>query len=334
MGLAGGLLTGTHTTLSAAAPNVTAQLFGSGLIGLREGLEAGIVVMVLIAFLVKSDRRDALKWVWLGVGAAVLMTVIVFLTIQYGTYTIKDLAAEAIAGVASLVAVTIVTSMVLWMRKASAGLSGELRAGMSKALETGAAAVFMLAFLAVGREGFETALFMVGYAEAETAWPLLGLLVGVLLAAAIAWGMYAGAVRIDLAKFFKYTGAFLILVAAGILSYGIGALQTVGWLPGLGSKAFDVSAGFNWSAWYGEIIQGVFNVTPTPTVLQLICWLAYLAIVLSVFLRPTRTARTPTPTSTPAPATDSRPDNTDSRPDNTETSEHSERSALPERSTK
>lgn len=281
------------TSFAAAAPTVPAQLFGSGLIGLREGLEAGIVVMVLVAFLVKSQRRDALKWVWLGVAAAVAMTVTVFLVIQYGTYTIKDLAAEAIAGVASLVAVAIVTSMVLWMRKASAGLSGELRAGMTRALETGAAAVFMLAFLAVGREGFETALFMVGYAEAETAWPLLGLLVGVAAAAAIAWGMYAGAVRINLAKFFRYTGAFLIVVAAGILSYGIGALQTVGWLPGLASKAFDITAWFNWSSWYGEIIQGVFNITPTPTVLQLIGWLTYLAVVLTVFLRPVA-AKTPT----------------------------------------
>jgi high-affinity iron transporter len=288
-----GIATGIHTTISAAAPNVTAQLFGSGLIGLREGLEAGIIVMVLIAFLVKSDRRDALKWVWLGVGAAVAMTVGVFLTIQYGSYTVTGLGAEAIAGVASLVAVVIVTSMVLWMRKASATMSGELRAGMSKALETGAFAVFALAFLAVGREGVETALFMVGFAEAETSWPLLGLLIGVLAAAAIAWGMYAGAVRINLAKFFKYTGVFLILVAAGVLSYGIGAMQTVGWLPGLGSKAFDVSNGFDWSAWYGAIIQGVFNITPTPTVLQLVCWLAYIVIVLALFLRPTRLAPKP-----------------------------------------
>jgi high-affinity iron transporter len=289
------IATGIHTTFSAAGPDITAQLFGSGLIGLREGLEAGIIVMVLIAFLVKSDRRDALKWVWLGVGAAVVMTVGVFLTIQYGAYTVTGLGAEAIAGVASLVAVVIVTSMVLWMRKASASMSGELRAGMSKALETGAFAVFALAFLAVGREGVETALFMVGFAEAETAWPLLGLLIGVLAAAAIAWGMYAGAVRINLAKFFTYTGAFLILVAAGVLSYGIGALQTVGWLPGLGSKAFDVSQGFNWSAWYGEIIQGIFNITPTPTVLQLTCWLTYIVIVLALFLRPTHPAPKPQP---------------------------------------
>jgi high-affinity iron transporter len=316
------IATGIHTTFSAAGPNITAQLLGSGLIGLREGLEAGIIVMILIAFLVKSDRRDALKWVWLGVGAAVLMTVGVFLTIQYGTYTVTGLGAEAIAGVASLVAVVIVTSMVLWMRKAAASMSGELRAGMSKALETGAFAVFALAFLAVGREGVETALFMVGFAEAETSWPLLGLLIGVLVAAAIAWGMYAGAVRINLAKFFTYTGVFLILVAAGVLSYGIGAMQTVGWLPGLGSRAFDISNWFDWSAWYGAIIQGVFNITPTPTVLQLSCWLAYVVIVLALFLRPTR------PAPKPQPATEVSTENTNA----SEVSTSSADSTLSERS--
>jgi high-affinity iron transporter len=187
----------------------------------------------------------------------------------------------------------------------------------------------MLAFLAVGREGFETALFMVGYAEAETAWPLLGLLIGVLAAAAIAWGMYAGAVRINLAKFFKYTGVFLIVVAAGVLSYGIGALQTVGWLPGLGSKVFDISAAFNWSAWYGQIIQGVFNITPTPTVLQLTCWLAYLVIVLAVFLRPTGSAPKPQPAPAPEVSTDSHIST-----DKADASEDSEHSPHPERSHK
>jgi high-affinity iron transporter len=277
-------------SVHAAGPNVTSQLFGSGLIGLREGLEAAIVVTILVAFLVKSDRRDALKWVWLGVGAAIAVTVLVFVAIQFSAYTITGLGAEAIAGIASLVAVAIVTTMVLWMKSAAAGLSGELRSNMSKALETGAVAVTLLAFLAVGREGVETALFMVGYAEAETAWPLIGLIVGVLIAAAIAYGMYAGAIRINLAKFFSYTGVFLIIVAAGILSYGIGALQTVGWLPGLASKAFDITSWFNWSAWYGEVIQGIFNITPTPTVLQLVAWLAYLVIVLFAYLRPTRVA--------------------------------------------
>lgn len=284
------------------SPDISAQLLGSGLIGLREGLEAGIVVMVLVAFLVKMQRRDALKWVWAGVAAAVAMTVVMFLAIQYGAYNITGLTAEAVAGVASLVAVGIVTTMVLWMRKAAATISGELRAGMSRALETGALAVVALSFLAVGREGAETALFMVGYAEADTAWPLVGLLAGVLVAVGIAWGMYAGAIRINLAKFFKYTGVFLIVVAAGILSYGIGALQTVGWLPAT-ARAFDISSWFNWSAWYGEIVQGVFNITPTPTVLQLLGWTTYLAVVLAVFLKPVTATAAPRPaTSVPVPA--------------------------------
>jgi high-affinity iron transporter len=277
------------TTIMAAS-NVTSQLFGSGLIGLREGLETAIVVSILVAFLVKSDRRDALKWVWVGVSAAIAMTITVFLVIQFGENTISGLGAEAIAGVASLIAVVIVTTMVLWMRKAAASISGELRTGMSQALETGGLAIAALAFFAVGREGVETALFMVGYAEAETLWPLIGLIVGVLIATAIAYGMYAGAVRINLAKFFTYTGAFLIVVAAGILAYGIKALQTVGWLPGLGSIAFDMSGAFDWSAWYGEMIQGVFNIDPAPTVLQLVAWLVYLVIVLTLFFRPTGTA--------------------------------------------
>ena len=280
-------LLGVHwaADIALSTPKVSAQLVGSGLIGLREGLEASIVVMILVAFLVKSDRRDALRWVWLGVGSAVAMTIAVFLGIRYGAYGMTGLTAEAIAGIASLVAVAIVTSMVLWMRRASAGLSGELRAGMSQALETGAPAVVLLSFLAVGREGFETALFMVGYAEAETAWPLVGLVIGVIVAAGIAWAMYAGAVRINLAKFFTYTGLFLIIVAAGILSYGIGALQTVGWLPGHNQRAFDITASLDWSAWYGQILQGVFNVTPTPTVLQLLGWLTYLVVVVALFLR-------------------------------------------------
>jgi high-affinity iron transporter len=294
-------------SIQAAAPNITSQLFGSGLIGVREGLEAAIVVSILVAFLVKAQRRDALKWVWLGVAAAIVMTLAVFLAIQFSAYTISGLGAEAIAGIASLVAVAIVTTMVLWMKAAAAGLSGELRTGMARALETGSLAVLALAFLAVGREGVETALFMVGYAEAETAWPLVGLVIGVLIAAAIAYGMYAGAIRIDLGKFFTYTGIFLIVVAAGILSYGVGALQTVGWLPGLADKAFDVTSWFNWSSWYGEIIQGVFNITPTPTVLQLSVWLAYLVVVLAIFVRPTKTPAksetAPEPTPTPERST-------------------------------
>jgi len=299
--MSAGLLSGLWAAdIALAGPRVSAQLVGSGLIGLREGLEASMVVMVLVAFLVKSNRRDALRWVWLGVSGAVAMTLAVFLGIRYGAYGLSGLTAEAIAGIASLVAVAIVTSMVLWMRRASAGLSGELKSGMSRALETGAVAVASLSFLAVGREGFETALFMAGYAEAETVWPLIGLLIGVITAAGIAWAMYAGALRINLAKFFTYTGLFLIVVAAGILAYGIGALQTLGWLPGHDRRAFDISASLDWSSWYGQILQGVFNLTPTPTVLQLLAWVTYLITVVALFLKTTARPRQAPAASAPA----------------------------------
>ncbi|MFG1794482.1 iron uptake transporter permease EfeU [Nocardia sp. NPDC049149] len=277
--------------LAVSTPTVATQLFGSGLIGLREGLETGIVVMILAAFLVKSDRRDSLKWLWLGVGAAVLMVLAIFAGIHYGTSTVSGLAAEAVAGVASLVAVVIVTAMVLWMRGAATHISKDLRAGMSHATEVGGLAVLSLSFLAVGREGVETALLMVGYAEntSGSSWPLLGLLLGILVAVVVTIALYFGAVRVNLAKFFTYTGALLVVVAAGILAYGIRAIQTVGWLPGGANVAFDISGFYDQSSWYGSTLAGLFNIRPDPTVLQVIAWSVYLVVVMTLFLRPRRT---------------------------------------------
>ncbi|WP_084501394.1 iron uptake transporter permease EfeU [Nocardia xishanensis] len=282
-----------ESLVNSDAPSVAAQLLGSGLIGVREGLETGIVVMILVAFLVKSQRRDSLKWVAAGVGAAITMVAAIFVGIRYGTSTVTGVAAELIAGIASLAAVVIVTWMVLWMRTASRSISGELKAGMSQALVVGPTAVASLAFLAVGREGVETALLMVGYAEntSGSQWPLTGLLLGIVVAALLTVAMYFGAVRINFAIFFKYTGALLIVVAAGILAYGIRALQTADWLPGLTDRAFDISSWFSMSSWYGTVAQGIFNFRADPTVLQVAAWAGYVAVVLGLFVRPVRAGK-------------------------------------------
>ncbi|MFC0315031.1 iron uptake transporter permease EfeU [Gordonia phosphorivorans] len=279
------------SVLADATPSVVTQMVGSGLIGVREGLEAGIVVMILIAFAVKGDRRDALRWLWAGVIAALVMTIGIFLIIHFGTSTVSNLTAELIAGLASMVAVVIVTSMLLWMRKASAHISGDLKSNLSSALELGAVAVFSVAFLAVGREGVETALLMVGYAESISGgvWPLVGLLLGILIAAGLATLLYFGTVSIDFNKFFTYTGLFLIVVAAGILSYGVHALQVYGWLPGLNSAAYDISSWYDTSSWYGAIASGIFNFSANPSWLQVFAWLAYVAIVTPLFLLRGRT---------------------------------------------
>ncbi|MGO3325833.1 iron uptake transporter permease EfeU [Gordonia sp. (in: high G+C Gram-positive bacteria)] len=288
---------------ASGAPSVVTQMFGSGLIGVREGLESGIVVMILIAFAVKSGRRDALKWIWAGVGVALALMIGTFLIIQFGTSTVSSLAAELIAGIASIVAVVIVTFMVLWMRKASASISGELKSGLSTAMAAGPAAVMGLAFLAVGREGLETALLMVGYAESSSngPWPLLGLLLGILVAVVLTVLLYRGAVRIDFARFFYYTGLFLIVVAAGIAGYGVHALQVYGWLPGLHNIAFDITSWYDQSAWYGEVLQGIFNFRPEPTRLQVIVWVAYVAIVGTLFVMRGRSPKR----AGPAPSTKS-----------------------------
>lgn len=282
---------------AGSAPSIATQMFGSGLIGLREGLETGIVVMILVAFLVKAGRRDALKWVWLGVGIAVAMVALIFFVIHYGTSTVTGLTAEIIAGIASLVAVAIVTAMVLWMRTAAKNMSGELRSGMEKALTVGPIAVLTLSFFAVGREGVETALLMVGYAENTNGslWPLAGLLLGIVVAAVLTVFLYFGAIKINFAVFFKYTGIFLIVVAAGILAYGIRALQIGGLLPGGSSIAFDITAHYDASSWYGTVLAGIFNFRPEPTLLQVVGWVAYIVIVLFLFLRPVRVPATPEP---------------------------------------
>ena len=271
---------------ASGAPSAVTQMFGSGLIGVREGLESGIVVMILIAFAVKSGRREVLKWIWAGVAVALALMIGTFLIIQFGTSTVSSLAAELIAGIASIVAVVIVTFMVLWMRKASASISGELKSGLSTAMAAGPAAIMGLSFLAVGREGLETALLMVGYAESSSngPWPLLGLVLGILVAVVLTMLLYRGAVRIDFARFFYYTGLFLIVVAAGIASYGVHALQVYGWFPGLHNIAFDITSWYDQSAWYGEVLQGIFNFRPEPTWLQVIVWFAYVAIVGTLFV--------------------------------------------------
>lgn len=269
------------------------MLVSNALIGLREGLEAALVVVILVAFLVKTDRRWALRYVWLGVGVAVALSVALGALLTFGTKQLTFEAQELIGGTASIIAVVFVTFMVFWMRGAARTISGELKGKLDHALELGPLAIALVAFLGVGREGLETAIFF--YATTEAAGqgnnlPLFGWVIGLGGAALLGWLIYRGAVQINLARFFRYTGILLILVAAGILSYGLHDLQEAQFLPGLNSLAFDVSAVIAPDSWYGVLLKGIFNFTPATTWLQAIAWVAYVAVVMTLFLRPVRPA--------------------------------------------
>jgi high-affinity iron transporter len=272
-------------------------VLGNFLIGLREGLEAALVVSILVAFLVRTDRRSVLPKVWLGVGIAVAVSAGVTIALALAQQQLTFRAQEALGGGLSIVAVGFVTWMIFWMRGAARSISAELRGRMEEALKLGPTAVVVMSALAVGREGLETALFFFTAAQAagQTTEPLIGFLLGIAVAVALAWLIYRGAIRLDLGKFFTVTGVLLVLVAAGVLAYGVHDLQEAAILPGLGTLAFDVSAAVPPDSWYGTLLKGVFNFSPQTTVLEAIVWVAYVGVVLPLFLRPQRSARSAVP---------------------------------------
>lgn len=279
------------------------MLASNALIGLREGLEAALVVVILVAFLVKSDRRWALRHVWTGVGVAVALSVALGALLTYGTKQLTFEAQELIGGSASILAVGFVTAMVFWMKSASRTISGELKGKLDRALDLGPFAIALVAFLGVGREGLETAIFFYATTEAAGAGnnqPLIGWVVGLAGAVVLGWLIYRGAVRINLAVFFRWTGILLVVVAAGILAYGIHDLQEARFLPGLTTLAFDVSTTVDPGSWYATLLKGIFNFTPATTLLQAVAWVLYVAVVLTLFLRPARI--TPTAPAAAPPA--------------------------------
>lgn len=272
-------------------------MFANYLIGLREGLEAALVVVILVAYLVKIQRRDLLPGIWLGVALAAVLSLGFGALLTYGTHGLTFEAQEAIGGSLSIVAVGLVTWMVFWMARTAKNLRGELHGQVDRRLAAGGTGLVVVAFLAVGREGLETALFLWSAVQAtgQTTQPLLGAALGLASAVVLGWMFYRGMLRIDLSRFFTWTGGMLIIVAAGVLSYGIHDLQEAGILPGLNTLLFDVSAAVPPSSWYGTLLKGTVNFSPATTWLEAIAWLAYTIPMMTLFIR--RSARR-----TPAPA--------------------------------
>ncbi|GAA1963643.1 FTR1 family protein [Nocardioides panacihumi] len=283
------------------------------LIGLREGLEAALVVSILVAYLVKTGRTHLLKRIWAGVGLAVGVSLAFGALLTWGPSGLTFEAQEAIGGALSIVAVGFVTWMIFWMARAARGLGGELRGAIDRAADGSRWSLVVVATLAVGREGLETALFLWAATKAGTreaagaitpTWePLLGAVLGLATAVVLGYLIYRGAIAVNLAKFFTWTGAFLILVAAGVLSYGVHDLQEAGILPGLHSIAFDVSSTVDPNSWYGTVLKGIFNFSPVTTNLEAVVWALYAVPVMAVFFlrkrRATLAPRTVAETSGP-----------------------------------
>ncbi|MFE4959873.1 iron uptake transporter permease EfeU [Streptomyces sp. NPDC056653] len=272
-------------------------MFGNFLIGLREGLEASLVVCILIAYLVKTGNRRQLPPLWAGVALAVALSLAFGALLQFGSSTLTFRAKEALGGTLSILSVALVTWMVFWMRRTARHLKSELQDKLDAALAVGTGALVVTSFFAVGREGLETSLFIWTAVQAtgDGIRPLIGGLLGLATSVVLGWLFYKGALRINLAKFFRWTGAMLVIVAAGVLAYGVHDLQEANFLPGLNHLAFDISTTIPPDSWYGTLLKGVFNFQPDPTLLQVIVWVLYLLPVMAFFLAPERTRPAPQP---------------------------------------
>ncbi len=260
------------------------------LTGLREGLEASLVISILVAYLVKVGRRDRLSAIATGVGMAVTLSLAVGAMLTFTSQSLTFEAQEAFGGIMSILAVALVTSMVFWMKRQSHRMKGELHSRLDHALGLGWWSVAIMAFITVGREGLETALFLwpTIRASGSGAAPTAGAFLGIAIAVAAGWLVYRKSVHLNLAKFFRYTGAALIVIAAGVLAYGLHDLQEAAVLPGLDSIAFDVSRQIPPTSWYGTLLKGTLNFSPRTTWLQLIAYVGYLVPVMWLFLRPSR----------------------------------------------
>jgi high-affinity iron transporter len=258
------------------------------LIGLREGLEASLVVGILIAYLVKTGHRDRLPQIWTGVGSAIALSLAFGALLSFTSANLSFEDQEAFGGYTSIVAVAFVTWMIFWMRRTARFMKSDIEGKLAYALTMGPVALVGAAFICVGREGLETSVFLWAAVQStgRTTAPLLGAGLGLLTAAALGWLFYRQAIRINLAKFFKYTGIGLVIVAAGVLAYAIHDLQEAGMLAGLNNTVFDISSTIPIDSWYGTLLKGTFNFNPAPTTYEFVVWLAYLIPVMTAFLWP------------------------------------------------
>ena len=256
------------------------------IIALREGLEAALIVGILVAYIVRTDRRHFLKPLWTGVGAALAATFALGAFLSYTSAELTARGEELFAGITSFIAVALVTWMVFWMKRTARTLRNELHGKVDTALTGGPISLALVAFFAVAREGLETALFVytnfqtVGAASTAT----VGLVLGLTLAVVLGYLIYNRSVKLDLSKFFTVTGVALIIVAAGVLSYGIHEFQELGWIPGVDDFLWDVTPWIAKESILASLLSGTVGFDTTTSFIQFIAWSAYLVAVLVPYL--------------------------------------------------
>ncbi len=273
-------------------------------IGLREGLEAALIVGIIAAFLGQQGRKDALRQVWIGTAAAVAICIGVAIALQVISSDLPQRQQEGLETVVGALAICMVTYMIVFMRKHARSMKKDLQGAAASALAEGSSrALVLMAFLAVLREGFETAVFLLATfhasGDATTSW--LGAVLGIVLAAAIGYGIYKGGVKLNLARFFQVTGLVLVVVAAGLVMTAFHTAYEAGWLTAGQTQAFDLSWLVRPGTPLSSLLTGVLGIQPFPVWIEVIAWLAYLVPMLLLVGWPSGPPKKRSPAA-PAPA--------------------------------
>ena len=260
-------------------------------IGLREGLEAALIIGIIATFLAQQGRRDAFRPMWVGVGIAIALCIGVAVALRITEDNLPEHQQEGLETVVALLAVVMVTSMIIWMRRHARGLKGDLEGKAAAALVGGSVfTLVLMAFLAVLREGFETAVFLLAAFQAarDPGAAGAGAVLGIVVAVGIGYGIYRGGVRLNLERFFKFTGFVLVLVAAGLLASAAHTAHEAGWLTSGQAEVFSLSWLVDPGSIRSALITGMLGIQPEPVVAEVVVWLAYVIPIGILVLWPSR----------------------------------------------
>ena len=260
-------------------------MFASFLLSLREGIEAALIIGIVLGALRKLNRHELIPAVWYGTISAVVVSLATGVLLTAFGLSLEGAAEEIFEGVAMLLAASVLTWMIFWMSRQARSIKGELESGVNRAVSTGRRrALFGLAFLAVVREGIELALFLTAATFASDAQStVLGTVIGLAVAIMLGWGLFASTIRLDLRRFFQVTGFLLILFAAGLVAHGVHEFNEVGWIPSVIEHVWDLNPILDENSTVGLMLKALFGYNGNPSLTEVLAYLAYyIAIVLGL----------------------------------------------------
>ena len=264
------------------------------LIMLREGIEAALIVGIVAGYLAQSGRSRLMPAVWVGVFLGVALSLFVGAGLLLTSAEFPQRQQEFFEGIVGIIAVVLLTSMVFWMRQASSHIKGDLQAGVEKAIGHGDGrgwALIGMVFLAVAREGLESVFFLLAIFEQSRGWQApFGALAGIAVAVAVGYGIYKGAVRLNLRRFFRLTGLFILLVASGLAAGSLRKFHEAGLWNHLQQVVFDISSVLPVDSPLGSVLSGFLGYQDAPVLGEVIVYLAFLVISVWAFLYQPATA--------------------------------------------